>query len=522
VVKNGVARVSAVALGLVLVVGFAAAQPPPESKPAGSDEAKGSTSTASSTSTAPKSKREPIEMLPYRIRIHLSIDPESRIDARSREIILRDWELMIRRFVGAPWKVEFAPEGTDPTYLGDLEDLDPEALGARAEGVDKIWLIRIGPDGPGYAFTGREYDAATHRLGPLQRRAVHLVKDAARNLFQFSLDLFSPYALIGDHFGKTVSLTVRGAGLEPSTPVGRVVVPGAVFLPLRVIPMKDGKTLVRDIAFTYLRVDTAERNGATCSLVSSSPNPFTNRVVQRTYLAAIGIKPGHSKTRLRFYTLPDKVPAAGYVLTARAFPDGIPRDVGTTDREGRITLEPNVADGLTIFRLMAGSSEPMREFPLMPGATSAERDVPPFDPKPMAVTLETKLDSLRDEIIDLVAVRARLEARLKARYDGEDYAAAEAILKEINALPSRDKLAEDIAKLKADAVTTQTKKKTPILTRTAQSQFTDLQALVERYFDDDLMRGYADAFSKLRNMQKVQAKTKSKAAAPKKGATPKK
>jgi hypothetical protein len=68
-------------------------------------------------------------------------------------------------------------------------------------------------------------------------------------------------------------------------------------------------------------------------------------------------------------------------------------------------------------------------------------------------------------------------------------------------------------------VTTQTKKKTPILTRTAQSQFTDLQALVERYFDDDLMRGYADAFSKLRNMQKVQAKTKGKAAAPKPGST---
>ena len=153
-------------------------------------------------------------------------------------------------------------------------------------------------------------------------------------------------------------------------------------------------------------------------------NPLTNQVVQETSLVALGVKPGTSPTRLRFVTQPDSAPAAGYVLTARRHPDGQPHDVGTTDREGRITLDPVFADGLLVLRLLAGSSEPMVEFPLMPGDDERRADRPPFDPKPLTVALETRLDSLRDAVIDLVAVRARLEARLKARFDGEDWAGA--------------------------------------------------------------------------------------------------
>ncbi len=150
----------------------------------------------------------------------------------------------------------------------------------------------------------------------------------------------------------------------------------------------------------------------------------------------------------------------------------------------------------------------MREFPLMPGATTVERDVPQFDPKPLAVALETRLESLRDEVIDLVAVRARLEARLKARYDGDDWDGVEAVLKEVAALPNRDGMSAQIAKLKENALKEQTTKKSAVLTKTVQAQFTDLQSLVERYLDDDLVRGYVEG---LRTFRTQQAKPKAKA-----------
>ena len=92
-----------------------------------------------------------------------------------------------------------------------------------------------------------------------------------------------------------------------------------------------------------------------------------------------------------------------------------------TDRGGRIVLQPGFADGLVILRLLAGNVEPVVEFPIMPGESSEERVIP-FTPRPQTVALEAEVDSLRDEVVDLVALRARLEARMEARLKGEDWA----------------------------------------------------------------------------------------------------
>jgi hypothetical protein len=205
-------------------------------------------------------------------------------------------------------------------------------------------------------------------------------------------------------------------------------------------------------------------------------------------------------------TKPDKVPAAGYLLTARTLPNGLPREIGTTDRDGRIVIPAGFADGLIIVRLLAGNIEPMVEFPVMPGASTVERVIP-FNPKPLTVTLETELDSIRDDVIDLVAIRARLEARLKARYDGEDWAGVEAAMNEFYQLPPRATFAEKLAKLKQQAVETQAKSKTVILTATAQAQLADVQALVDRYLDDELFNGYAEGIKQYKAQAAAQAKT---------------
>ena len=383
---------------------------------------------------------EPLDRQPYRIRLILTIDPEARFDARRRDVLLGDWRTLVRRFVGAPWKVEIAEESQASVIGSDLESIQTKDLAEVSQDVDKVWVVRLGAEGSGLVFSGRELDVSTDRLGPIQRRPAAVVRDAPARLFQFTLELFSPYAEIGESFGKNVALIVRGVSIAPATPIGRVVSEGTIFLPLRIVPRKDGTKQVREIVNTFLRVEDVQGAAVRCAFVSLYSNPFTKMVVQKTSLAAIGVKPGRTPTRLRFVTLPDRAPAAGYVLTARSYPDGVPREVGTTDREGRVVIDPTVADSLLVLRLLAGNSEPMYEFPLMPGLSAAERTMPPFDPKPLAVALETQLDSLRDAVIDLVAVRARLEARLKARFDGEDYKGAEEAMNEYHKLTPRDDL----------------------------------------------------------------------------------
>ncbi|MGE3820525.1 MAG: hypothetical protein AB7I30_14020 [Isosphaeraceae bacterium] len=473
--------------------------------------------TRAQTEPTPGDASPAIETSPYRIKVMLAADADARFNATRRERLIHDWLENVGRFVGPPWRLEIVAEDqARPWVLGrGLDLVDSSALESLSAEVEKVWLIRIGGAGSAVILTGREYDTTVRRLGTLLRREVAVPLDLPRELLRFAMDLFAPLAVIGERFGKEAVLSVRGSALSPATEEGRVVRVGTVFQPFRVAPRNDGPAIIREIPYTYLRVESLEGGSTRCAFLSMFSDPFTGRVVQRTQLLALGTRPGSRPTSLRFLTLPDRAPAAGYALTARSVPDGLPREVGLTDREGRITLPPGLADGLTVFRLVAGGDEPMREFPLMPGVQEGELVVPPFDPRPLTVALESRLETLRDEVIDLVAVRARLEARLKARFEGEDWAGAEEALREFAALPPRESLADALTRLKDEATRKQAETKTAILTKTAQARVAELQGLIERYLDDDVFRGFADALDKLKTDKDKDAPPKAAASKPK-------
>ena len=210
---------------------------------------------------------------------------------------------------------------------------------------------------------------------------------------------------------------------------------------------------------------------ARCAIISPMRDPLTKRMARPNSLAALGLKPGNTPVKLRFVTKPDQAPAAGYTLTARRVPDGQPRELGMTDRAGRIVLQPGFADGLVILRLLAGNVEPMVELPIMPGESRPDEQPIPFDPKPQTVALESQIDSLRDEVVDLVALRARLESRMKARLEGEDWNGLDATLKEFATLTPRDRFRPAAhASSRTTRPTSRRSSRRPILTKTAQAQ----------------------------------------------------
>jgi hypothetical protein len=459
--------------------------------------------------------REPIELRPYRILLYLRCAPSARVDAARRAALLRDWHVMVRRFIGAPWVVTIA-EPSSPLANLDLESIAPDQFSGLSS-FDKVWLVVLarGETESRFVLSGREYDIASRRIGPLQHQQVEAFCDAPRALLEFSRDLFSPTAEISSQEGGRAILNVQGAAIPPASPLGAVVTKGTVFQALRLVSLRDGKLQILRIPFTYLQVESVEGPIARCAITSALRDPLTKRVSRPSALAALGLKPGNIPLKLRFVTRPDSLPAAGYMLTARLVPDGQPRELGTTDRSGRIVLQPGFAHGLVILRLLAGNVEPMVELPMMPGESSDERTIP-FDPKPLTVALEAKIDSLRDEVVDLVALRARLEARMKARLEGEDWPGLEGALKEFARLTPRDELSQRLTKLKDDAANQQAELNKAVLTKTAQAQINDLQSMLDRYLDDETYRAYSEAFEQTKRA----VDAKSKAAAKKTAAAP--
>jgi len=68
-------------------------------------------------------------------------------------------------------------------------------------------------------------------------------------------------------------LLVRGASITPSSELGKVVVKGTVFVPLRLITMRDQSTAIRRILFTYMQVEEMVGASARCAIVSALRDP---------------------------------------------------------------------------------------------------------------------------------------------------------------------------------------------------------------------------------------------------------
>jgi hypothetical protein len=251
--------------------------------------------------------------------------------------------------------------------------------------------------------------------------------------------------------------------------------------------------------------------------VSGLRDPLSKRVVGKNRLIALGLKPSTVPTRFRFMTAPpDAHPAAGYTLTVRRVPDGKPKEVGTTDREGRIVLPPGFADGLVVYRLLAGDIEPLVEFPGMPGETTDERIIK-LNPLTQTVTLESRLTALKGEVLDQVAIRKRLEARLKSRFNAEAWDEIKTILTEYHKLRPRSAFVERLEGLREDAKKQQKETKKPVLTRTAQAQLDDAEGLIMQGIDDEIFAAYERGLKEAQELAAAEAK---KAAAKKRGPAP--
>ena len=439
---------------------------------------------------------------PYAIRVWFSVDPTSRVGAREAEALVDNWRVLVSRFVGAAWGIEVL-EGEGPLRgrtPGSLVESDVEAA---VEGADKGWFLRLEASntGSGYALSAREFDATTRQLGPLYREQASYPADAPRSLFALTRRVFAPLAEI-ERTDDGADLLVQGGAIPAPLSGGGVAEPGSVFRPFWIFMASDKSVKeVRSIPFTYLRVGSMTEGNARCDVVSGLRSPLPRRVAGRYRLVALGIAPADVPTRFRFVAGQgeNQEPAAGYVLTARGVDDPVAAVVGTTDREGRIVLPPKFSNELVVLRLLAGGIEPLREFPVLPGETPEEREVP-VEPRPEAVTLEFRLKALQDRVVDLIARRGRLEAILGVRAEGQAWDEVGALLRQYRELTPRRIFDEELARLTDDARQAQADLGVPVLTRTAQAELAETQSLISRYLDDEAYAAFEDAYRRSQDL----------------------
>lgn len=478
----------------------------PAEKPVEKTSGTAAPNSGSTTSTSQPAAGGDVSMerQPYRIDLRFSVAENVAIDSATANRALGDLKALSDRVIGQPWRLQAR------WVEGEIWDTDFELWQQWPEPIqydrkttfpsDKIWLVRAraAGDSGSLELVGREFDFRSGILGPMRRRVTTLA-DLPRGLLLIGRDLFRPMAEVVGNEGGGVRLRVQGSGLTAASPDGAVVREGQYFQLVRLFYERSGKFVASSIEpWTYLKAGKPDTTGVVAQIISSFRDPVGRKYRQTNKLMALAFNPSDTATQLSFNQLvntngtPVRHPVAGYKVEIHRWPDGEVMSTHVTDRDGRLKVDPPV--GLDFFgvRLVGGAIEPLLDVPVLAGDA-----VPAIlaDTKPAAVEFEQKLIAFRDELLDVIARRLVIEARLADRTKSADWDRVAELLRAWKATPIASTFVNQLADWKVTAQKRQITEKKAIFTQSAQALMAELETLVSRYESQEV-DDYEEALQK--------------------------
>jgi hypothetical protein len=307
--------------------------------------------------------------------------------------------------------------------------------------LDKLVLITVQWNPEGYSLVAREYDTFVQRWGRPMRRQSRQPAALPEQIFALLCQAVAPLA----HFevvpndDKHVNLRPRGAELMRGASAEPWTRPGDVFLPIFRRTTRGGQLVengIQPVPWTFIEVVESKDPQTTAIIHSGTRRPFGTRRQGRVDQVAIALRFDPAETTLRLRSrVSAKKPLVGYEIFAQTDPgkpDALAR-LGATGRDGKLDVPP----GKQQVRLLTikNGGHLLARLPVVPGAQS-EVEVPlPDDDAHLAA--ETALAALREDLVDVVARRNILMARVRQKIKSKDFDAAQKLLLEINELPGR-------------------------------------------------------------------------------------
>jgi hypothetical protein len=303
---------------------------------------------------------------------------------------------------------------------------------------DKLILLWVRASADGYELAGREFDRFVQRWGMTIRRHCRQHQALSNQLFELVWTIAAPVAQfeLDPDDPKLVTLQLR-AGSYSLGGEAAWARPGDVFLPVLRRTTRSGKLLadgIQPVPWTYIEVLKVDGGKIAGRVQSGSARPFGMRRRGRVEQVAVAVRADPAATVLQFHsrTTADK-PLLGYEVHARNLDEEATRPIGSSDRQGRISVPP----GRTRLQLLfvKNGSELLARLPIVPGV---EREiVVPLPDDDARLQAEARLSAMREELVDLVVRRNILMARATQKIEAKEWDEAQQLLRTLDQLPGR-------------------------------------------------------------------------------------
>jgi hypothetical protein len=394
------------------------------------------------------------EMLPYRIHVLTAVVESSpSLPPKFEQELPADLVARAPAIVGGTWRLEAgaAPAELRHRVLNSLSDLTAEDLPATAKKGDKVILLGIAAGDNGYIVRARELDLTTGLWNTTTTRIVRQAASVKQEALWCLISAFAPQARIEKVEDKIVTLKLRAASLARRDGNLPLFIPGTVFRP--VLVKSDTRGMMQPspaefIAWTYL-IPTESKTAS---------SPFTTRIetgLSGTVIPeyhptrlrlALGVSPSRDSTKIKLVTEGSAASLEGYEVASQeseiAGKPGAILSLGRSGADGIVEVPSSTATVRTL--LIRHGEAVLARLPLVPGLAQ-EITITLADDRPR-LAVESSLNGIQDNLVDLVARREVLVSRIKAAAKENNTTAADKLKEQLRKLPTVEQPLAELTK----------------------------------------------------------------------------
>ena len=391
------------------------------------------------------------EYTPYQIRVWLSARPSAALSAPWQEKMLRTLEMLAPVYGGATWRLtaQEAPETIRASMVAALEVLTVEQVRAAQEDVltqDKLMLLCVEEEQGRFALACRELDCRTRTFGQTVRMDTGQPALLPRVAADIVAESFQPLVRIESSRGKKATVRIRGGGLVRDESCPSSIRAGDVLRPIIRRNDRTGEPKpagIQVLDWTYLLVREPHEYLLDCDIYSAIRNPLAGRSSPTVERMALKVRPQGSRTTLQLVDR-DKLtsPLEGYEMFAKKpmADDGTEANpsvrLGLTDWRGMIEVERS--DLLLRLIYVKNGAHLVARIPVVPGYRPLETVPLASDDKRLEA--EAFVKGMESTVMDLVARREILAARIRRRLAEGKRDEARALLDEIKSFQTKEDL----------------------------------------------------------------------------------
>ncbi len=474
------------------------------------------------------------ELTPYQIDVVIAADLQG-VNAQALASAAAQYvQRRIETSIGPPWSAQVTlAAGVDRrTVLNGLRAGQPAAPEGLRDDSDKWIVIAVWEDGEGVRLAGAEQDLILGDWGQVRTESLPGAEGLGEAVFRLIFDVFAPIATftVNSDDPNRVELSLRGSQLTSPTPPSAWVRPNDVFRTVLMQmnssgePVEGGK---QPVLWTYLVTSAApdaqppevqppdtqpadaqpadtqpaaaegelsdretESSNAAVSETSSAEDhriaadvfshtrrPFGVRRRGRVDQLAIRLPRSSAASELRLVSRGESPqPLVGYEVFAQDGADPEKISIGKSGLTGVIRVPPGKSPVQTVW--VKSGSQLAAKIPIATGADPVV--VAPLLDESKRLDAEARLGLLREQLIDLVALRTIFAARIEKAIEARDLDQASELLLQFRKLQGR---AEFNARI--DREEEQSKASDPVVQQRIDKLFSDMKSVLGVFLSGD-------------------------------------